>query len=265
MQRRRFLHLASGVAAFIGGVTAPSFSARSREKPSKSRNPKAPKPANTNVLVIGGGPAGMSAALELAERGIQVTLIEAGEQLGGKVKAWKETLAGEEVPVEHGIHGWWYQYVHFSDLLNRYNLDGSIRPFTDEETGIRTPKGMINSKFRLLEAVIDRIRKTGYRKEIRNWVDGFAADSLALPSKLYERIGGKSVTQWIREGAPISVYTTFSEMLSWSMYFLSPKELDAATFALGERFYFNGSVNKDRVGGWILILKKRSGSLFQKH
>ncbi|MDL2269211.1 NAD(P)/FAD-dependent oxidoreductase [Desulfosarcina sp. OttesenSCG-928-A07] len=43
----------------------------------------APKPQN--VLVVGGGPAGMSAALEAARQGHQVTLYETAWQLGGQL------------------------------------------------------------------------------------------------------------------------------------------------------------------------------------
>jgi NADPH-dependent 2,4-dienoyl-CoA reductase/sulfur reductase-like enzyme len=38
------------------------------------------------VLVIGGGPAGIQAAIELSKRGKEVTLIEKGESLGGQLK-----------------------------------------------------------------------------------------------------------------------------------------------------------------------------------
>ncbi|KAF1054176.1 MAG: Metal reductase [Stenotrophomonas maltophilia] len=46
-----------------------------------------PKPATQQrrVLVVGGGPAGMKAAAVAAQRGHQVTLCEAGSQLGGQV------------------------------------------------------------------------------------------------------------------------------------------------------------------------------------
>ncbi|HEV7686108.1 MAG TPA: FAD-dependent oxidoreductase, partial [Acidimicrobiia bacterium] len=37
------------------------------------------------VVVVGGGIAGLTAALELAERGAAVTLVEAGECFGGKI------------------------------------------------------------------------------------------------------------------------------------------------------------------------------------
>lgn len=44
-------------------------------------------PKAKQVLVIGGGPAGMEAAAAAAKRGHQVTLWEAGSQLGGQLKA----------------------------------------------------------------------------------------------------------------------------------------------------------------------------------
>jgi 2,4-dienoyl-CoA reductase-like NADH-dependent reductase (Old Yellow Enzyme family)/thioredoxin reductase len=47
----------------------------------------APAGAGRNVAVIGGGPAGMEAAIAAAERGQVVTLFEAGDHLGGQVTA----------------------------------------------------------------------------------------------------------------------------------------------------------------------------------
>ena len=40
---------------------------------------------SAEVLVIGGGPAGISAALELARAGLRVTLCEQGPRLGGAI------------------------------------------------------------------------------------------------------------------------------------------------------------------------------------
>ena len=40
-------------------------------------------PVSPHIVVIGGGFAGLSAAWELVERGIRVTLCEADEEVGG--------------------------------------------------------------------------------------------------------------------------------------------------------------------------------------
>ena len=45
----------------------------------------APKASDKTVLVVGGGPAGLEAAVALGQRGYEVTLAEASTQLGGRV------------------------------------------------------------------------------------------------------------------------------------------------------------------------------------
>ncbi|KUK35911.1 MAG: FAD-dependent pyridine nucleotide-disulfide oxidoreductase, partial [Thermacetogenium phaeum] len=40
------------------------------------------------VLVIGGGTAGMTSALEMAERGIEVILIEKEKEIGGRAATY---------------------------------------------------------------------------------------------------------------------------------------------------------------------------------
>lgn len=45
----------------------------------------APKKSDAEVLVIGGGPAGLECTMQLARRGYQVTLAEASAELGGRV------------------------------------------------------------------------------------------------------------------------------------------------------------------------------------
>ncbi len=47
---------------------------------------KTPSPNFLNIAIIGGGYAGMSAAVELASRGIPVTVFESAKQLGGRAR-----------------------------------------------------------------------------------------------------------------------------------------------------------------------------------
>ena len=59
------------------------------ERLTMNSRPKAPKYArNKNVIVIGGGVAGMTAAAALARKGYGVHLIEKKNELGGNVAAW---------------------------------------------------------------------------------------------------------------------------------------------------------------------------------
>jgi phytoene dehydrogenase-like protein len=62
-----------------------------------------------NVVVIGGGLAGMTAARQIAKRGAKVTLLERTERLGGK--AGSDVKGGRNV--EHGYHVFpkWYPNV----------------------------------------------------------------------------------------------------------------------------------------------------------
>lgn len=55
-------------------------------------------PITQTALVIGGGVAGMTAALNLAEQGFEVNLIERTDTLGGNALYLKHTWSGEHIP-----------------------------------------------------------------------------------------------------------------------------------------------------------------------
>jgi len=56
-------------------------------------------PMNPNALVVGGGVTGMTAALQLADQGIKVYLVEKNSTLGGLAKSIRRTIEGEDVGV----------------------------------------------------------------------------------------------------------------------------------------------------------------------
>ena len=88
----------------------------------------------TEVVVVGGGMAGLTCALDLREAGADVVVIEAGDRPGGRVRTvtfedgrWVET-GGEWIDTAH---------THVHDLLERYGLEavGDAPPWWDREAG----------------------------------------------------------------------------------------------------------------------------------
>ncbi len=108
-------------------------------------NPLPPNPLTHNpvgegqgvrdTIIIGGGVAGLSAALHLAERGLHPLVLEADENyLGGRM-AGGETVevGGTEFRLEHGMHGIWSPYRNFQAMLARHNLRPVCGPAQEEE------------------------------------------------------------------------------------------------------------------------------------
>jgi predicted NAD/FAD-dependent oxidoreductase len=58
--------------------------------------------ANTDILIIGGGMAGLSAATALARAGHSITVLDKGRGPGGRMAARRAEIAGVQVSFDHG-------------------------------------------------------------------------------------------------------------------------------------------------------------------
>ncbi|MEV0728780.1 FAD-dependent oxidoreductase [Polymorphospora sp. NPDC050346] len=87
-------------------------------------------PGPAGVTVVGGGIAGMSAAVVLAERGVRVTVLEGAPRLGGRLSARPESLPdGTSQLVDHGFHAFFRQYYNWRAILRRIDPGlGFLRP-----------------------------------------------------------------------------------------------------------------------------------------
>ena len=72
-----------------------------------------------HVAVLGGGIAGLTAAVALAERGVAVTLLERHDQLGGRVRSWPVSHADGPATMSRGFHAFFRQYYNLRALLRR--------------------------------------------------------------------------------------------------------------------------------------------------
>lgn len=82
-----------------------------------------------HVAVIGGGLAGLSAAVRLADLGIGVTVLEARPHLGGRAYSFRDEASGEIV--DNGQHAMMGCYKHTLDFFDRIGASAKIRRQSD--------------------------------------------------------------------------------------------------------------------------------------
>lgn len=115
------------------------------------RDPRAvrhPGPAGSTKVrdqrtaaVVGGGIAGLAAAAALAERGVQVTLFEASDRLGGRVASWP---LDDGRTMSRGFHAFFRQYYNLRALLRRVDPQlAHLVPIDDYP--LQRPDGMRDS------------------------------------------------------------------------------------------------------------------------
>lgn len=136
MQRRDFLK-SFGVGS-LGYSILNAQSAHAFPQPPRvisPRNPRAQRllrdPGSKSVLIVGAGLAGLSAALELSERGYRVVIRDAMDIVGGKLAVRKESNPAGTFWVEHGLHMWFNNYHVFKNIRDRLGVNENFRPFNE--------------------------------------------------------------------------------------------------------------------------------------
>src|SRR5438309_10891202 len=73
-----------------------------------------PPGAAPSVLIVGGGLAGLAAATALAPRGLQITILEARNRLGGRASSFTDTASGQLLDTcQHVSMGCCTNFAHF--------------------------------------------------------------------------------------------------------------------------------------------------------
>ena len=82
-----------------------------------------PLSSNSRVIVVGGGLAGMAAAVALESVGIAVTLLESRRSLGGRAGSYEDPQTGEQLDnCQHVLLGCCTNLLDFYDRLNVRHL-----------------------------------------------------------------------------------------------------------------------------------------------
>lgn len=196
------------------------------------------------VLVVGGGIAGLAAAAGLAERGVQVTLFESTDRLGGRVAAWP---LEDGRTMSRGFHAFFRQYYNLRRLLKRIDQD---LPFLIplEDYPLQRPDGLRDSFTGLAKTPPWSVLQFVARSP------AFTAKGLAgvhIPSALelmkvhfpdtYERYDGESAAAFLdRLRFPEGARDLALEVFARS-FFADPTEFGAGELVAMFHTYFLGS------------------------
>jgi hypothetical protein len=78
-------------------------------------------PPAVDVVVVGAGLAGLAAALELQTAGLEVAVVEAADDVGGRIRS--DTIAGIPIPLDRGFQVYNPAYPEAQRLLDQNALD----------------------------------------------------------------------------------------------------------------------------------------------
>ncbi|UHQ95438.1 hydroxysqualene dehydroxylase [Haloterrigena alkaliphila] len=116
----------------------------------------------THVAVVGGGIGGLTAAHELAERGLEVTVVEANDRFGGKARSIPIDDGPAPLHGEHGFRFFPAFYRHVVDTMARIpDGDGTVA-----DNLVETEATLIAS-----ENGTGRIAETRTPDTVRGWLE----------------------------------------------------------------------------------------------
>lgn len=225
MRRRSFLR---ATVAGLLGLSTPGARAGARPP---------------HVIVVGAGPAGLSAALHLVENGVFVTLLEAAGQVGGKAKGWTEPLDGVDVDVENGLHAVGTEQIHLRTLLERYALDDVLTPPSRRGLAARTPEGRVSAED------VESVTRARARRAGLPWGRlKRSARELARLSRagLLARFSGQQ-----GDALPLTPFQLWADAIARTRFWRTAADVDAATMA--ETIRTSGEVSWVRGNAQALI------------
>ncbi len=201
-------------------------------------------PDRPRVAVIGGGIAGVAAAVGLAERGVAVHLFEREADLGGRLRGWS---TGTGATMSRGFHAFFRQYYNLRALLRRVDPDlAGLRPVADypllhldgtTETFAGLPKtppwNVAGFVLRSKTFNLDGLRGMNTTSAARLF-------DVSVP-RTYTDIDAVDAATFLRDiGFPEAAQHLAFEVFSRS-FFTDPRALSAAELATMFHIYFLGS------------------------
>lgn len=236
------------VPAEFGTQAPPGRDRRALAIPAAGGHPSTTHLAHRPVVaVVGGGIAGVTAAVALAERGVAVRLLERHDDLGGRLRGWPTTADGIPATMSRGFHAFFRQYYNLRSLLRRVDPAlGFLRPVADypllHSNGTtesfsslpRTPPWNIAGfVLRSKTFAVSDLRRMNLPKAA-------ALFDISVP-RAYEDLDEIDAASFLRDiGFPHAARHLAFEVFSRS-FFADPAALSAAELAAMFHIYFLGS------------------------
>jgi isorenieratene synthase len=204
--------------------------------------------SGTRVVVIGGGIAGAGAACVLAERGVEVVLVEKEGWLGGRLAAWKERFAdGEPFLMERAFPAFFRHYYNLRAILRRVDPElASLRPLSDYP--VLGPDGETESFTNLPTTaplnLLALLRRTPLVTlgDLRK-IDGAAFRAMVTfdPARSYGELDAQNAKDWLDGlGLPARAREMLFRVFSRSLW-SDEASISAAEMISRLHFYFLGN------------------------
>src|SRR4051794_26067962 len=185
----------------------------------------------SEVVVVGSGLAGMTAAHRLAKAGRRVTVLEAGSVLGGRTSSWVD----HGMPVESGLHKFLGIYRALPALLREVGVDPHAILSWEDAVQVHIPDEPIHAYFRTAPV----------HKPVHTLLTALGNNRLMPPLARRARAGrgagglrGGAAPPWDLDTKPIDDYARRSGVSKWvrerllaavtqGVLFMPPEEFSA--------------------------------------
>jgi dimethylamine/trimethylamine dehydrogenase len=213
-----------------------------------------PKESDSSVLIVGGGPSGLEAAVALGKRGYTVTLADARHELGGRV-----TLESELPGLRHWIRVLDWRLNQISKLSNvEYYLDSDV----DRE--------------QILEFAADRTviatgatwRRDGTGRWHEEEIPGWQRPSVMTPDEVlagvvpdgpvviydddHYYLGGVIAEKLRGDGLEVTLVTPANEVSTWTNHTLEQYRIQQRILTLGIQVKTGTSLSEIQSGGVLV-------------